>query len=874
MFKTLLFGIGMLVLTSCGGTPSPAEEEPITAIKSEVPGDTEQVTPGSETWIEAVRNTEQKQGFLPLYLNEDEAKILAAFPAPDSEGITLRAIHAAGLSGGLGSNPIGLDRGLFDSGSLIAFRRVGAKLIAEHENWTYRASAENPLEKRAVRESFARSFIWSADIIAENTDGSLLVDISSFLTRDALSVVKILSDHPKGGSFSIAEDRTLPDVSQTLVFPDNVEFDVFLTLTGSDPKSEVTATAADGRSITLVQHISLIRLPDDDYQPRAFDVRSGSIDVPYYDFSAPLDGEIKQSHARRFRLQKIDPANPDSAVKEPIIFYVDSGAPEQIRDALIEGAGWWADAFAEAGFPEGYKVEALPEGVHPRDSRFNTILWTHRQTRGWSYGGGVHDPRTGEMIKANVILGSQRVRQDRMIFEGLAAAEKSGSGETDDPVEIALNRIRQLSAHEVGHTLGFAHNFAASSNDRASVMDYPAPLITANEDGTLDFSDAYDKGIGAWDKVSANWLYREFSDVAEEQGELEKILSDAYGSGLRFVGDREARSVGTAHPYASVWDNGEDAVSALEEAMRVRRIGLQNFSERSLQSGQPISNLRDVIVPIYLYHRYQIAAAAKYVGGYEFSYTIKGDALPGGTLVDDAEQRHALEVLLTTLSASELVLPDSLVNRLSPALGRFGAFAGGREAFKGDKGPVFDLINAADSAGTLTINTLLHPDRAARLVDFHSRDVSRLGLSEVLRAIENTVFTDYEITREQAIAQRLQARFVSTLMTLSAGAAAAGESQAAALGLSNGGGAVATPEVRAIVDAYLKTLRARITPGLLEGQSSDRVHREWLISQINRHLERPAPATLSVSPSPAIPPGSPIGSDAAELCWHCEPIKF
>ena len=827
-------------------------------------------TKADQTWSDAVAGLDRREGFMTLYVDEKDGRVLAAFPAPDEKGLSLRAIHAAGLSSGLGSNPIGLDRGLFDSGSIIAFRRIGGKLVAEQENWAYRASADNPLEKKAVRESFARSFIWSGDIITEGPGGVLLVDMASFLTLDALDIRGALKANPNGGAFSIAEDRSFPDTENVLAFPDNVEFDAFLTLVSEEPGSEVTATAADGRSITFVQHHSLVRLPDDGFRSRVFDPRAGAIDVAYYDFSAPLDGQVKQAFARRFRLQKQDPAAASSPAKEPIVFYVDSGAPEQVREALIEGASWWADAFAAAGFPDSYRVEVLPEGVHPRDIRYNTILWTHRQTRGWSYGGGVSDPRTGEMIKASVILGSQRVRQDRMIFEGLAGAEKSGTGGADDPVELALARIRQLAAHEVGHTLGFAHNFAASSNDRASVMDYPAPYVKPLENGALDFSTAYSVGVGDWDKLAATWLYAEFPEEANEDAELEKILRDGYGRGLRFVGDTEARSLGTAHPYASVWDNGEDAVAALEETMEVRRIALDHFSAQSIKNGQPIADLRKVIVPIYLYHRYQVAAAAKLVGGFDFNYGVKGDGMPAGQPVADADQRRALAALVETLDPAALALSGTLVNRLTPPLGTFGTLSESGEAFKGDTEPVFDNLAAADSAATLTINALLHADRAARLVDYQSRNDSRLGFDEVLRAIEQKIFARQETPRMRAIAHRIQTRFISTLIELSGGAPASGEAQAAAIGLPSGGGAVAPSAVREIVDNYLKGLRTRLAPGLLGGQSPARAHRDWLVMMIERHLNRPASAGSVAVSGADIPPGSPIGSDMLEECWHCD----
>lgn len=806
---------------------------------------------GNPSWSDAIDGFEHREGFLNMYVDADKGKIFAAFPAAGDDGVALRAIYASGLTAGLGSNPIGLDRGLFDGGSIVAFRRNGKKLIAEQENWNYRASAENPLEKRAVRESFARSFLWSADITAEGPDGELLVDISSFLTRDALDVRGTLKNHPRGGTFAIAADRSMPDFDQVLVFPDNVEFDAFLTLTSDAPKSEVNATAADGRSFTLVQHHSLVRLPEAGFKSRHFDPRSAAINLQYYDFSAPLDGQVKQAFARRFRLEKQDPTAERSPAVDPLIFYVDSGAPAQIRDALIEGASWWADAFDAAGFPDSYRVEVLPEDAHPRDVRYNTILWTHRQTRGWSYGGGVADPRTGEMLKANVILGSQRVRQDRMIFEGLAGAEKTGSGDADDPVEIALSRIRQLSAHEVGHTLGFAHNFAASTNDRASVMDYPAPYVKEGANGALDFSEAYGVGIGDWDKVSATWLYAQFPEGTDEAAALDRILLDGFESGLRFIADSDGRSVGTAHPYASVWDNGEDAISALEETMRVRRIALDGFGARSLRDGQPMAALNDVIVPIYLYHRYQIAAAAKYVGGFEFNYGLKGDGMTTGQPIAVADQQRAMTALLATIDPTQLDLPDTVINRLTPSVRGFGDFAGGGEQFNGDTGQVFDLLAAADTAADLTIGALLHPSRAARLINYKARNGSALGFDQMLQTIEDKAFAEASSSRQQAIARRIQTRFVSHLIGLASNTNA-------------------SPDVRAIADARLRSLTNRLSPSFFGGDAAIRAHNAWLSRQIEAHLNRPAEATSPVAGAPETPPGSPIGAGMMEDCWHCD----
>ncbi len=807
--------------------------------------------PTSDWRDDSVKDFVRKDGFLTLFADEKGGKVFAVFPPADEDGVSLRAIHAAGLTSGLGSNPVGLDRGLFDGGSLIAFRRIGDRIIAEQENWTYRATTENPLEQKAVRESFARSFLWSGEVSATGPNGESLVDISSFLTLDSLGVVAALKDHPKGGSFSVAADRTFPDAANALAFPDNVEFDAYVTLVSDKPGDEVRATAADGRAITMVQHHSLVRLPDDGYTPRAFDVRSGAIDVPFYDFSAPLAAHIQQSVARRFRLEKQHPNAATSPAKEPIVFYVDAGAPPQIRDALIEGASWWAQAFEAAGFEDAYRVEPLPEGAHPRDIRYNIISWTHRQTRGWSYGGGVSDPRTGEMIKGSVILGSQRVRQDRMIFEGLAGAQNSGKGGADDPVEIALSRIRQLAAHEVGHALGFAHNFAASTNDRGSVMDYPAPLVTVGADGALDLSEAYDTDIGEWDKLAATWLYAEFAPDTDEAAALNKILADGYASGLRFVADSEGRSVGTGNPYGSVWDNGGDPVQSLRDVMAVRAVALSNFGEQSIAQGAPMAKLREVIVPIYLYHRYQAVAAAKLVGGYNFTYKTKGDALSKGSVVADEKQRDALAALLETLDPSALVLPDPVLDQMTPQMGAFNGNNGG-EVFETDTHPMFDLVSAADSAASITIDALLHPARAARLEEQHRRNSSALGFGDVLNAIDAQVFAATEVG-EQPIANVMQDRFVSDLIELS---------------LSEN----AAASVRAQSEAKLRAIANRLGPSLFNSANA-REHNSWLRDRIETHLDRPAVAVAASSPDAEIPPGSPIGGGMMETCWHCDSIR-
>lgn len=808
----------------------------------------------------------QKTGpaFFKATVGHDGAFVIT-LPKADADGVSLRLIHSAGLTAGLGSNPVGLDRGYADSGRVIAFRRVGAKVVIEQENWTYRASADNALEKASVRQSFARSFLWAGEIADQNAGGAYTVDISSFLKSDVLNLEGVL-DGAGQGAYSIDEARSFVDAGSLLGFPDNVEIDVFVTLSAEKAGSEVAATAADGRSFTLTVHHSFVRLPDDGYKPRAFDPRAAAIDAPFYDFSAPLDAPLLKKYALRFRLERRDPNARSGPVKKPIVFYVDPGAPEAVRKALIDGASWWADAFRAAGFENAYRVELLPEGAHPRDVRYNVIQWVHRQTRGWSYGGSVFDPRTGEILKANVVLGSQRVRQDRMIFEGLAGAAKSGTGAADDPVELSLARIRQLSAHEVGHTLGFAHNFAASANDRASVMDYPAPLVRPTAEGGLDFSGAYDAGIGEWDKVAATWLYSQFRSGTDEAAALDRILTDAYATGLRFVDDADARGVDSAHPYGAVWDNGDDAVAMLAETMQVREIALARFGLDAIKAGRPTSDLSAVIAPIYLYHRYQIDAAAKLIGGYDFRYAVKGDGEASARAVAPDRQRAALAALVATLDPAALDLPDTTLDQLTPELQSFSGASAGAEKFGGATAPMFDLLAAADAAMTKTLGAILHPARSARLVELERRSAEALTYGEVLSLLERRLFWTPAEGRQAEIARRGQTRFVAMLIEIASGGAAAGEVQAASWALNFGPGASASPEVRMRTNAFLKSLAASLGASPVDGFGADRAHREGLRDMILAHLMRPAPALAPGAPAPKIPPGAPIGED----CWHCD----
>lgn len=764
----------------------------------------------------------QKTGFFDLKVNENNKKVYALLPAAEDDGTILRMIHTAALTAGLGSNPVGLDRGWWQEGNIMVFRKMGDTVIVEIENLNYRAAPENSLEARAVQESFATSFIASMPILSETGSG-LTVDLTPFLTSDYLGLVQYLKD-AKQGSFSVASDRTFVDTDQVLAFPDNVEIDAWITLTSADAEREVTTTTAKDGVVTLKQHHSFVRLPEEGYTPMEADPRTGAISVPYYDYSSPLGEPIAKSMVRRFRLEK----DGDGKTVKPITFYIDPGAPEPIRSALVDGAEWWADAFAAAGFPDGYQVALLPEDAHPLDIRYNVVQWVHRQTRGWSYGGGVADPRTGEMLKGHVILGSLRVRQDIMIFEGLAGTSLSGSGDPNDPIELALSRIRQLSAHEIGHSLGFQHNFAASTYNKGSVMDYPAPDVRVT-DGALDFSNAYGVGVGAWDAFAAAWLYGDMTD-----DEREALVQRSISDGLVFVDDSHARSPSTGHPLGNVWDNGADPVEGLKEAMAVRRIALDTFDEERVKPGQPRADLNDVIVPIYLFHRYQTAAAAKKVGGMSFNYAVTGDGQTDAEVVPVAEQREALAEVLKTVSPAELDLRDEVLALLTPSLDSWMAADPQRELFNRTAYPTFDTVTAADTAAEMTFGILLDPLRVARLVEFRRRDPGQMGAGEMFATIRSSVMAPVRSERYQAIAEAVRARYAYSLMDLSNAKTTTAVKAAAALGLSD-----------------LKAALGR------EGSA----HSDWLVTQIEAFESRdvePAPLTTPAKP---LPPGGPIGGN-------------
>ena len=793
--------------------------------------------PQPASWAATIAPLERQDGLLPLFIDRAGGRVLVQLPVAGADGVMARVIHHTALRTGVGSAWTGLDRAQIGATRILVFRRIGNRVLAEFENPGYRADAGSVDEQAAARDAFLGSTVWSGTVVATAPDGAVLVDIAGFLTRDAHGIVETLKATGQGTLRPVA-DLSLVDPAAARAFPENVELEARLTFAVDAPGREVARIAPDPRLVTLTVHHSFIRLPDAGFAPRPFDPRTGAFSTVITDFSAPLDAPVVTRLVNRFRLVKTDPTAARSTVVDPIIFYVDRAAPEPIRSALVEGAGWWAEAFDRAGYIDAFRVEVLPEGIDPMDARYNVINWVNRATRSWSYGQSVVDPRTGEIVKGSVLLGSLRVRQDMLILEGLVGADRTGTGGQDDPQRIALDRVRQLAAHEVGHAIGLLHNFAASTQNRSSVMDYPVPVIGITDDDQFDFSQAYGRGLGDWDRFAIDWVYGD-ADAAT----LDRKAAEG-AARLRFVSDADSRSAGDPQPWGSLWDNGSDPVAELDHIMRIRRIALDRFGLANLPAGSAVNDLRRRLVPIYLYHRYQVEAAAKLVGGIDYGYPVVGDGHEAAQPVPAASQRAALAALVATLNPAELDLSDSLLALLAAQQSGDNDPQNDIEVFRGGEGRVFDPGAAADTAADVTLQAVFDPQRINRLTDSARRDPTALGTGEVVDSIVAAAFAP-AAGRLGGPARRVQARTVLTL---------AGLLRDDALSSSSA----------AVIDGRLSSLSARLKASRA-ADPVQRAHDHWLgdlLSDRDR-MDQLLEADRHETP---IPPGSPIG---AEACWHC-----
>ena len=785
----------------------------------------------SPTIAEKTAGAQQMQGYFPIYWDAKQGKLWLEIDKWDTE-----FLYQSGLSAGVGSNDIGLDRGQLGATRIVRFHRSGPKVLLVQENLDYRANSSDAEERRAVHDSFAESVLWGFSISAED-NGLALVDATEFFLHDAHGIPAVLH-RTKQGDYVLDASRSAIYLPNTRNFPSNTEVEATLTFKSNESGHWVRDVTPDPEAITVREHHSFVQLPPPGYRLRTYDPRSGFFGISYNDYATPISEPLVKRFIARHRLEKKDPGAAVSEPVQPITYYVDRGAPEPIRSALLEGARWWNQAFEAAGFKNAFRVELLPEGADPMDLRYNVIQWVHRSTRGWSYGASVIDPRTGEILKGHVTLGSLRVRQDYLIAEGLLAPYEKGKAVSPQMLEMALARLRQLAAHEVGHTLGLMHNFSASTVNRASVMDYPSPYVKLAPDGSLDISEAYATGIGEWDKIAITYGYEDFPAGTDETAALNRILLDAFSRGQRYLTDQDARPLGSSSSQSHLWDSGTNSVDELHRILLVRSAAMKRIGENAIRDGVPLATIEDVLVPIYLLHRYQVEAASKSIGGMDYVFALRGDGQTPLEIVPPAEQRLALAAVLETVKPEALLLPESLLNVIPP---RPPDYERGREDFRIRTSPAFDALAPAAAAAQISLQPLFNADRAERLVEFHARNSANPGLDELLGAVLRASWEAPHGSGYVAeIARVVDDVVLANLMNLSADVSASNQ-------------------VRAIASQQLWDLKQWL--GKAAAAANDRGQRAHLLFAANQIVQfQKDPHKVDLTPPAAPPDGPPIGS--------------
>src|SRR5687767_332703 len=797
------------------------------APRRQEPGATPRAATSAASIAAKTAGMERRDGLIPIYLDTKQGKIFLELPSD-----SMRVLMFVTLATGLGSNPIGLDRGAGGDSYVTRFDRNGDRVLVVFENWNYRSSAtDNPAHVRTVVEAFPPSTTGSLPLIAE--EGSrLVVDATDFVMRDWNDVTGTLTANNEG-TYAVARDRSSIYRPYTKAFADNSEIDVALTfVTTGKPGQTIASIVPEGRSFTLRQHLSFVRLPDNNYRPRVFDPRTGFFGIVFKDYAQPIQLPLEQRWIARHRLERVNPADPASPIKNPIVYYIDRGIPEPVRSATREGVSWWIEAFDRAGLRGAFKVEDLPEGVDPMDARYNVVQWENRNERGWSIGGAIGDPRTGELLKAMARMDSHRARTDYNLYAGLKGADAAAAD-----TAFVLARVRQVTAHEIGHTLGLAHNYIASTYERGSVMDYPPPRVRLDASGNIDISGAYAVGPGAYDVFSIRWGYGIFPP-ATERDSLRAIVADGLRRGLLFLSDADARPEFASDPRTNLWDDAATPMEFLRHQMGVRRVAMARFNERNIRVGEPIALLQERFVPVYLMHRFAINSLAKTIGGMEYSHALRGDGVQATRPIDAAAQRRALSALIGALSPTELAIPDTVITRLGPRPYSYPQYV---ELFSSRTRPAFDELGAARTLAQMIVDAILQRERAARLVQFASRGPRPLTLEETIDALTLTWSPPPRATPSAQALRRVAQRAVADRMLL-----LAADKEAA-------------PEVRAIVELKMDALRRRARSLAVVGSVPERAHWLAIAADFTRWLERQELPT----PTPAMraPPGDPFGMD-------------
>jgi hypothetical protein len=770
---------------------------------------------------------DRRDGFLPIYLDRHQGRILLELPHDST-----RALLMISQATGLGSNPIGIDRGASGDTYVARFDRDGDRVLLVLENWRYRSSSGNADHVRSVAEAFPPSTVAALPLLADES-GKLLVDATDAALRDWNDVTGTLA-RSQQGTYALARDRSSIYRPYTKAFPENTEIDASLTFAAANrPGPIVESIVPDGRAFTVRQHLSFLKLPEAGFRPRALDPRVGYFGVSFKDYARPIQEPLTVGWAARHRLERVDPNDASSPIKQPIRYYVDRGIPEPIRSAVLEGVRWWEQAFDRAGLKGGFTVELLPEGVDPMDARYNVVQWENRNERGWSVGGALTDPRTGEMIKGMARLDSHRARTDYNLYAGLMGAAASAAD-----TAFVLARVRQVASHEVGHTLGLAHNYIASTYERGSVMDYPPPRVRLDGAGKIDLSQAYAVGPGAYDVWAIHWGYGVFPQASEADS-LQRIVKEGLAKGYLYLSDADARPEYGSDPRVSLWDDATTPLEFLETQTAVRRVAIRNFGERNIRPGEPIALLQERFVPVYFMHRFALNGTSKAIGGMEYSNAVSGDAQQATRPVPYQQQAAALRLMLAALAPAELAIPDTVLTLMAPGA---SSVTPSVELFGSRTRPAFDELSAAQTLAQMIVDMVLQRDRAARLVEFANRGSGpHLTLGATIDALVGATWdARAPDTPKLAALQRVTQRVVADkLLRLAA------DSEA-------------SPEVRAMAELKLNGLRTKARARQAAARSdAERAHWLSIVNDCTRWIEnRELP---KLSPSLAAPPGDPFG---------------
>lgn len=647
------------------------------------------------------------EGFVSFWWDEARGRVLMEVPVFDQDVL----YYVSAASGG-GSVELGLDRGIMAS-TVIHFRRTGSRVLVEQQNLAYRALGGTAARSANVTQSFPVSVLAALPVEAVE-DERVLVDASSLFLRDAADVEGDLR-RANQGNFRFDVARTVFNPVRMKAFPDNTEIETVATFAVDNAGPVTRNVLPDPRTMTLAIHHSFLRAPEG-YTPRRADPRIGVSSFSFKDFAAPVNQDPEVSWVTRWRLEKQDPTAALSEPVEPIVFYLDPAIPEPFRSAMREGTLWWNAAFEAAGYRNAVQVADPTPDMDPMDIRYAWVLWIERDGRGFSSGGTYRDPRTGEILGSKTRMDSDRIRTIANYWETYVGATGSDTAQLD----MVVLRQSLLIAHELGHALGFQHNWASSLNERASVMEYPTPRVQV-VDGKLDLSEAFQDSIGEYDKYMARYAYTEFVPAGEQAG-LDAIIAEMRERGILFVPSSD--------PRWSWYDDRATPTEYLRETLPARSIMLANYGPGLLDTGEPLGALRDLRLWMgYLHHRWAIEAGQRYIGGMYHEFAVKGEVLqPAPTeIVPGALQREVLDLLMESIEPANLVLPESLLALLTPHPGD------NREDMADDY--AFDQLRAARIVAGLVLEPLFEAARAERMLAFADRQPDTLTLPELVDSV-------------------------------------------------------------------------------------------------------------------------------------------